>query len=662
VGKTFRADIQGLRAIAVLLVVLYHSGVAVLSGGYVGVDVFFVISGFLITGHIWSELQAHGRLRFAKFYARRARRILPASFVVLFLTLVASLIWVPPLHLPAMLRGAVATALYVPNVFFANEDTDYLSETAPSVYQHYWSLGVEEQFYLLWPLLMALAFLWTRRSLRGVAAALTAIVLLSLVCSVVVTGISQPNAFFMLPTRAWELGVGGVLALLVAAAPRWLDAKLLPLVGWLGLGMILVSALAYTSQTSFPGWQAALPVVGTALVILAGTRGGRHGPARILSIPPAQFLGKISYSLYLVHWPLQVIPQEAAGIGNALPLWGTLALGVAAVPLAWLSWKYVEEPSRTWRFLVAAHPRRSLTAALGASLVVVVFAAGASLSVASMQLSDDREAPQARSITSPAGTAFVPANVQPTLRGVAGDNPEIYANGCHRNFESVDAAGCQIGENSDAPLIALFGDSHAANWYPPLAELASRGDIRLDVNTKSSCASAMMAKPEYPACETWRDAVIERLAIEEPELVLLANYGRGELATDGQPAASWREALGATVDALQSSSDVVILLDTPRSVVTPSVCLSAHLHNTAHCDIPLATALDPDIRGVEETLDTGYVDFVDYLCNGSACPTVIGNALVYRDAHHLTATFARSLSDVMAEKLLPHLEGYAAKG
>ncbi len=635
--------------------VLYHSGVGILSGGYVGVDVFFVISGFLITGHIWSEMQAHGRLRFAEFYARRARRILPASFVVLLLSLMASLIWLPPLQLPAMLRAAAATSLYVPNVLFAVEGTDYLAETAPSVFQHYWSLGIEEQFYLLWPLLMALVFVWAKRSLRGVVVSLVFVVAISFACSVVVTEISQPIAFFMLPTRAWELGAGGLLALLVAAAPRWLNARILPFLGWLGLAMILVTAFTYTAQTTFPGWQAALPVAGTALVILAGVRRGRYGPAKVLSVRPALFLGGISYSLYLIHWPLQVIPQEAVGVSSPLPLSATLALGAAAVPLAWLSWKYVEEPGRKWRFLTLSRPRRSLVATICASVAVLALAAVASVPVNAMQLSDDREAPQADVTMLPEGTPFVPSNMRPTLRAVADDNPEIYSNGCHRNFSATDASGCQLGKNSEAPLVALFGDSHAAQWYPALAELADRGTIRLDVNTKSSCASAILAEPDYGACEVWREAVIERLNAAAPDVVLLANYSRAQVASDANAAQTWRDALGATVNALPSSSGVVVIADTPHALANPSICLSAHLDDTSECAISRETAIDPDTRAAEQDLDAEYLDFVDYFCNESSCPAVIGNALVYRDAHHMTATFAFSMTDAFEEQLLRHI-------
>lgn len=211
----FRPDIQGLRAIAVLLVVLFHSGVEVLSGGYVGVDVFFVISGFLITTHLLQSLEREGRIRFGRFYAKRARRILPAALLVAGLTVVAAWLWMSPLLLRKVVVGAIATALYVPNYFFAAEDTNYLAETTPSVFQHYWSLGIEEQFYLLWPALLAVGFWLCRRSERRVMVLVAGLTAVSFLACVVMMSVAQPWAFFSLPTRAWELGVGGLVAFLV---------------------------------------------------------------------------------------------------------------------------------------------------------------------------------------------------------------------------------------------------------------------------------------------------------------------------------------------------------------------------------------------------------------------------------------------------------------
>lgn len=214
----FRSDIQGLRALAVLGVVLYHAGVSFLPGGYTGVDVFFVISGFLITTHLVRTLQSRGIISFADFYLKRARRILPASVLVLVATTIAAYLWIPRVDVPGAFQDAAATALYVPNIRFAVEGTDYLAETAPSPFQHYWSLGIEEQFYLIWPAVLAVAFLAVRKSVRGLFAVAAVMVLGSFSINLFLMQVSTPWAFFSLPSRAWELGVGAMVALLPGSA------------------------------------------------------------------------------------------------------------------------------------------------------------------------------------------------------------------------------------------------------------------------------------------------------------------------------------------------------------------------------------------------------------------------------------------------------------
>jgi len=268
----FRPDIQGLRAIAVGAVVLYHAGVPFLPGGYVGVDIFFVISGFLITSHLLGQLESHGTLRFGEFYARRARRILPASFVVLALSVAAALIWYPPLLMKDLWAAAVATALYVPNYFFASANSDYLAESSnPSLFQHYWSLGVEEQFYLLWPVLLALVWVLVR-SRRALVGVLIAVVAASFALCVWLTFAAQPWAFFSLPSRAWELGVGGLVAVLLQRRPGIVEERWAAPLGWAGIAAMAASVFLFSSETLFPGAAAAVPVLGTAAVIAAGSR------------------------------------------------------------------------------------------------------------------------------------------------------------------------------------------------------------------------------------------------------------------------------------------------------------------------------------------------------------------------------------------------------
>jgi peptidoglycan/LPS O-acetylase OafA/YrhL len=295
----FRADVEGLRAVAVLAVVVYHAGLSQVGGGFVGVDVFYVLSGFLITGLLWEELQTTGRVRMGAFYGRRARRLLPAAVLVLMVTAAASWVWLSPLQARGATRDAAAAALYVANYRFALQRTDYLADASPSPLQHYWSLGVEEQFYLLWPLLLLVVFLAGQRlrprSAAGPVAALALAGAGSLALSLRLTARSAPWAFFSLPTRAWELAAGGLIAL-SASTLRRLPGVAAATLGWLGLEAIAWSMTRFTAATPFPGIAALLPVGGTAAVLAAGCAAPRLGPGRVLGWWHLQAAGKLSYS------------------------------------------------------------------------------------------------------------------------------------------------------------------------------------------------------------------------------------------------------------------------------------------------------------------------------------------------------------------------------
>jgi peptidoglycan/LPS O-acetylase OafA/YrhL len=373
-GSTFRPDVEGLRAVAVLLVVLFHADLGPFNGGFVGVDVFFVLSGYLITGLLLRELDATGSISLAGFYARRVRRLLPAALLVLVATLVASVLLLPPLLVPSVAGDVAAAAAYVSNIAFAARATDYFAAgQAPSPVLHYWSLGVEEQFYLVWP---AVLLLISRRVARGrrerLIGGITAITAMSLVLCVWLTATNQPLAFYLLPARAWELGVGGLIAV---GAPQLatMSAVARAAMGWLGLGLIAAAGLLLTSSTPFPGTAAVLPVAGTVLVVIAGLGVAGRGPARWLGTAVPRFFGRISYSLYLWHWPVLVIPATVAG--SELPIAARVGLVALSVVLAAATQRFLEAPIREGR-LVGIRPPRNLAAAGAFSAIVVLLATG----------------------------------------------------------------------------------------------------------------------------------------------------------------------------------------------------------------------------------------------------------------------------------------------
>ncbi len=360
----FRPDLEGLRAIAVVLVLLYHASVPGVTGGYVGVDVFFVLSGFLITGLLMRELDATGTISLAAFYARRARRLLPAVAVLILVTVIASTVVLSPLRAGEVAKDGIAAALYTSNLRFAFQATDYLqSELPPSPLLHLWSLGVEEQFYLFWPALLLIAtrgvgHLGALR-LRRIGILAVVVATASLALSLWLTTASEPWAFFSLPTRAWELGIGAILAVGAARLAR-LPSAAATGAGWVGLAMIAISGLVIDTNTPFPGLAALLPTVGCALAMLPGMVSQASMPARLLGWGPARFMGRISYSLYLWHWPLLVLPLAVAG--GTLPLAVRVGLMIAAIPIAYASQHWLEDPIRHGRF-VGIVPRRNLALA-----------------------------------------------------------------------------------------------------------------------------------------------------------------------------------------------------------------------------------------------------------------------------------------------------------
>jgi peptidoglycan/LPS O-acetylase OafA/YrhL len=651
----FRLDIQGLRAIAVALVVINHAGVTIVGGGFVGVDVFFVISGFLITTHLVESIEV-GRLRLRDFYSRRIRRLLPAALIVLALTAVAVVLLFPPLMKPKAFVEITTAALYNPNNWFAYSGTDYFAGTDPSVVQHYWSLGVEEQFYVFWPLILLLAWRFFGRSRRGLFVAVAILTVVSFGLGVVVSDWRQPLAFFLLPTRAWELGVGALVALAVVAAPgiaarRWWKASL----AWAGLAGIVVAALVYGPQTQYPSWYAALPVVGTAAAILGGTGATRFGPVGLLALPPMQFIGKISYSLYLVHWPLIVIPQVLVGWREPLPLWVTLLLAVVAVPLAWLLWRFVEEPGRrgTWRWTKT--PRRTILVGVAASVAIAALLVPSAFVVQRLPVDAGRAAPAFVLSTSPVGTAFVPDNLRPDLWAGSSDIPGTDRPECVRDYADVDPTGCEYGTATDAPTVALFGDSHAASWLPALEVLAADGTIQMTRYTKRGCPSAFVENvlvdtSPYPACNDWRQGVLNLLRADPPDVVVLANHA--ELYLD---LTDWEAATRRTIDELGSSTRVIVVGDVPNRGFDPQDCLSAHVQDALTCASPVSEAVNPQVveaeRGAAQATGATYLDLQDYFCS-DLCPLIMGDVQTYLDGNHVTQTFSRFFAPVFEEAIL----------
>jgi peptidoglycan/LPS O-acetylase OafA/YrhL len=657
-GPYFRPDIEGLRAVAIGAVLLYHAGVPGATGGFVGVDVFFVISGFLITGLLLREWSSRGSIDLQAFYARRIRRLLPAALLAIAVTTLASWAVLSDLRFPAVASDAAASALYVSNLRFAAEAVDYLgAEVAPSPLLHFWSLGVEEQFYLFWPLLIVALRLMAPVRFGWLVGAL---VVLSFASALAWTDIAAPWAFFSLPTRAWQLGVGALIAIALVRSPRRMPALPRSLLAWTGLALIAAAVVLIGPTTPYPGTAALLPVVGAALVILGGS-GSPVAVSRLLASAPPRYIGRISYALYLWHWPLIILVPIALGI-DSLAL-DVLLVGVA-VGLAAMSTELLEMPIRQGKRLRML-PRASVATGLAASVTVAIGAAGAGAIVlegARPQTVVAAATSFAKALPAAVRSGPVPAGLAPALAEAYWDLPKGYADGCHLDYAAVEPPDCRYGRMDGSTPIMLLGDSHAQQWLPALEALADERGWRLRAVTKAACPLVdatvwnQPLKRAYRECDAWRERTLDLVADEQPLLVLLASADmydlvdpQGAIMQAGEEA--WDAGLARYLARMaERAPRVVVLADTPRVGYDPAECLATSPGIEA-CDASRERMVDETYRQREalavEQAGVTAVSATDWLCTADDCPLVRGSNLVYRDSHHLSATFAARLSGLL---------------
>ena len=688
--KQFRSDIEGLRAVAVIAVVFFHAGVPGVGGGYIGVDVFFVVSGFLITGLLWREASTTGAVGLATFYGARARRLLPAAVTVIVATCVASVVLLPPLQARSVIGDGIASALYAGNYRFAIQGTDYLTADAPpSPLQHYWSLGVEEQFYLLWPaLIIGTAWLLARLARRtGVGASrsvvpyvlvLGVLATVSFMVSLAWTDTWPSWAYFSLPTRAWELAVGGLIAL-TATAWRHLPGPSAAVVGWGGLALIVVTCTQIGEETPYPGTTALLPVLGTALVIGAGCATTELGVGRVLSKPAMRAIGRLSYSWYLWHWPVLLLAP--ALVGQPLGLAGRLAMVVVSFVLAILTLHLVENPVRFATSLTAS-PQRSLVAggvltalAVAACLVLLMVSpvpvgqgtAAAPVAIAPaaptvgapppMSVRDQVLAAVAKS----AAGGPVPANLTPALNAIA--KPDVFVNGCVLSWRDVAQPDCVSGDAAAPTTVALVGDSHAAMWQPALEPYAQERHWRLETMSKVLCpfldlpTNSPYLGRKFTECEQWRGSVMARLFKEKPQVIVLdmsRRYGADFGFTSYDQA--WLDRLTLVVKTLRrTGAKVLVASQVPDPHGTVPTCVSAHMDNAIACAPSRADGLNDAGMAAESAATAAgggqYMNLSELFCTAGRCPVIVGNTLVFRDDNHITTEYARVLAPLLTEMI-----------
>ena len=677
--RAFRPDVEGLRALAVLAVVLFHAGIPGVSGGYVGVDVFFVISGFVITGLLLRERTATRRTSLAAFYARRVRRILPAASLVIVATVLAARVVLGAAQVGAVAGDGRWAAVFLANFHFSAAGANYLSaRQPPSPLQNFWSLAVEEQFYIVYPtIFLVVAGLRTRLSLRQrMAVFLSLVVAASLVLSVVQTASSPQAAYFSPFTRAWELALGG----LVAVSTQWLlrlPRRTAIALTWAGLAMVVASVFIFGPTTAYPGAWVALPVVGTAVVIAGGVRMPLGGAESLLALPPLRRLGRLSYSLYLWHWPVLQIAAQRSGKSSLGPLRNSLLLVLAGL-LSLATYRFLEDPVRHAAALRRSAPRSiGLGVALSAvTLGLVTLGGGAGIASASPSTTGRAPVPAltadslGKLVASSVGRRDLPRDLSPPLAALQGDfgGPPPQS-GCWPGLGRTSVPACVFGDPRGTHTAVLYGDSHAAMWFDAIDDIATQAHWRLVVLTKGACGAALLhyANPygwhkglgEFAECDVWHTFALHRISSLRPSLVILSQSVGPAPGPKAFSTSQWQSGLEATLRRIVTGhTKAVVLSDIP-----PSTQMLANFFPACLSDNPTRI----DLCGTTSPVDGGdyrwaasraarafgarYVNVVPWLCSRFVCPAVIGHYAVYNDPWHVSATYTRVLEPVLAQAI-----------
>ncbi len=608
-------QIQGLRALAAILVTLFHA--KWVSGGFIGVDIFYVISGFLITGLLMRELETTGRINFREFYSRRFKRLLPTSFFVLTITAIVSWLLIPATMRSSLGRDIIAASLYVSNYLFAWWQADYQNlDATPSPVIHYWSLAVEEQFYLLWPLLI-LSFFTTAIRLHNrkiLTFAISFATALSFVFSIYQTESSPIWSFYSLPTRAWELGLGALLVLVPPIRTR-------KFVGLLGFVLIMLSSFMFNETTAFPGISAVLPVLGTLMLI-----------STIYSWPPFlndvansrffQWLGKISYPLYLWHWPLLVLPSTF--LARPLASYERLLAIVLTVLLADFTHRFIEEPFR----------KKTIPSNLVFKQAVLITIVSVLIGTTIMFTSSNKI-----DITGIDGAV--------SLSQIKA-RPIIYQDGCHANYAQTISDTCEYADLNSAKTIVLYGDSHAAQWFPALSEIAKRSGYKLISLTKSACSSVDIVRSDQGAfkmsrCKQWRLNSIKRIQQIRPDVLIMSSFqyfaqpkhikDREKWWNDGQ--------VKLLKEVGNSSKQLIYITDTPHPLRDIPACLANN--SITQCSFT-SRSDNLSIAGFK------VIDPNPWLCS-QICPAVKDGLVVYRDESHISVDISIALIPQLSQAL-----------
>ncbi len=678
--QVHRTDIQAFRALAVLSVVIFHLWPNRLPGGFVGVDVFFVISGFLITQHLLRDI-ARNTFSVVAFWARRIRRLLPASLTVLLVTAVAILLIAPRDLWPTWISEVGASAAYFQNWALASNAVDYLAaDNAASPTQHFWSLSVEEQFYFLLPILMWLLVVLFKgkkaASLsRAIVILLSFIVLASFVIGVYLTFAEPVSSYFFTHVRAWQFAAGALLAAVFAYIPQNRNYKLASLI--IGLGLIAVSAVLLDGSLAYPGFWALLPTAGAVLALSSNLEGGRI--AKLLSWRPIQFIGDVSYSIYLWHWPLIILLPYV--VGNLTTVWKLIIIALS-FGLAALSQKFIEQP-----FII----RGRKEGAKNRTAIVLMFAACGGMLFSSMAFSAQADVSIRTELTkqqevvnsgldclgaaskAPDGVECINPDLDeillPSLDLASHDSPSLLLPADCQGTKASDSVPkpCNLTGKTADVKIALIGDSHSAQFMAPMLELAKQNSWQVVSYSKGGCPMSYAERTHdavlTKACKKWVKAAVKQLTTTGFDLVVTSQVSGTEWASGKVKQATYsRDGLVKIWKEINSAGvPVMVIKDNPRPIKASLLCVKKNKYaNFDACQNTKKAAMlaDPQPAAVKllNSPLTKLVDFTDVYCDELKCDAVIGGVIVNRDENHLTNTFSRTLAPYLEVEILKLLD------
>jgi len=679
-------EIQGLRAIAVLGVVLYHANFKWIPGGFLGVDVFFVISGYLISQLIVKEIASTGKINLANFYARRLRRLLPAAILVIISTIAVGKNLVSPVRYRDLGFDALSSIFYGSNYRFYLSQTDYLNiGEKPSLFLHFWSLAVEEQFYLFWPILLFIGWQFFKRF--GVFLILLVALVSSFYYSFEITETDPLLAFYSLPSRVWEFALGALTFLVVSKISN-IYRFIRFLFGWVGLSALIYSMLIIKDSQPFPGTVALIPTLATAGVIAASSK-GKFFCSFIITNPIFYGIGAVSYSLYLWHWPLFQLMGEVIG-----PEFNEINLIIYSVILTTLTvatYFVVEKPIRDYKRLAR---RASYGFAWGGAVSFIAVL----LALNIIGTLDGLTNPTRSNLIAQTNSNSVVTSPSPTPSVVISENKELglrtnypkgtstpidlatvtkvyYDTSCQSKTKDINPKNCVYGDPNGSRNLILFGDSHATQWMPALNAIGLKNNFKITAFTKSGCPAANLSvlyefKPgqyrEYPECAIWRSNVIAELsALPNLDLIILAATSSYDDGKDSKRNLDyWVNGYESTISNLQKYRDKIIILNDTPHPGSPSAldCLGKNLATPSNCDMSVSQTVDQINRldalnqiGLQNSIP--IVNPVPWLCNQSICPAVLDGIPAYVDASHLSAQMSEHLAPLLEQSILSKLNG-----